>query len=168
MYCPHCAAPASDNQKFCRSCGLSLTKVSDLLAEELPSLPSDPQSVPAKNLEQWRQRLTRLAMLPLFALGVAAVFALVSITIQELKNDFAGGLMMVFVFGALLLAGLLWLGAELLKRRAKERRLPEANALPQAAPTTGLLSESQPEPMLSVTEDTTELLEARPANRPKR
>jgi len=36
MHCPRCGTNASAGQQFCRSCGLSLEKVAELLGNELP------------------------------------------------------------------------------------------------------------------------------------
>jgi hypothetical protein len=42
MYCPNCGTEAPVAQKFCRSCGFSLEKVPQLLAEQLPGTEARP------------------------------------------------------------------------------------------------------------------------------
>ena len=37
MYCPSCGQATSTEQKFCRSCGLSLEKVAESVAEQRPA-----------------------------------------------------------------------------------------------------------------------------------
>jgi uncharacterized membrane protein YvbJ len=37
MYCPNCGTKTSIDQKFCRSCGLSLEKTALSLSEQLPA-----------------------------------------------------------------------------------------------------------------------------------
>jgi hypothetical protein len=37
MHCPNCAQPATADQQFCRSCGMSLEAVSKLVAEHSSS-----------------------------------------------------------------------------------------------------------------------------------
>src|SRR6185436_14203021 len=43
MYCPNCGKSNSAEQKFCRSCGLSLEKTVQSLADQLPALELDKQ-----------------------------------------------------------------------------------------------------------------------------
>jgi uncharacterized Zn finger protein (UPF0148 family) len=40
MHCPRCGVNATVGQQFCRSCGLNLEKVTELLGEEAESLSS--------------------------------------------------------------------------------------------------------------------------------
>ena len=38
MYCPNCSSEASTDQKFCRSCGMELQAVAELIRDQSPAL----------------------------------------------------------------------------------------------------------------------------------
>jgi predicted amidophosphoribosyltransferase len=50
MHCPNCGKKTNTEHKFCRSCGLPLEKVAQILAEQLPASVSD-ESLKSKWLE---------------------------------------------------------------------------------------------------------------------
>src|SRR5262245_38794309 len=66
MYCPKCATPSSDDQKFCRSCGFDLQVISQALARESELDDSDELELVDCELPQSRQK--RMAFLGIAAL----------------------------------------------------------------------------------------------------
>ena len=156
MYCPNCGQATSIEQKFCRSCGLSLQKAAQSLVEQLPAVELN------KHLRERQRRVERL----LYTLGgSAAVIFFVSLfwtVINEIiigKGHVLGGLIfLAFIIGFIVFALLMLYRESLLK--ASSKRFSAQPTLPQAEHTARLLPESHIEPIPSVTERTTELLVA--------
>ena len=156
MYCPNCGQATSTEQKFCRSCGLSLEKAAQSLVEQLPAVELN------THLRERQRRVERL----LYTLGgSAAVILVVSLfwtIINEIiigKGHVLGGLIfLAFILGFIVFALLMLYRESLLK--ASSKRLSAQPTLPEAEHTARLLSESHIEPISSVTERTTELLVA--------
>jgi hypothetical protein len=71
MYCPNCGQATSIEQKFCRSCGLSLEKAAQSVVEQLPAVELN------KHLRE-RQRRVELLLYSLG--GSAAVIFFVSLS----------------------------------------------------------------------------------------
>jgi len=166
MYCPKCATPASTDQKFCRSCGLSLETIPELLAS---------QSSEGEQRQSRRNRLQRWGFF-ITATGLVFLFALASVWLGEMwRGDLSPTEMRMGDLGPttvrimnllmgiglpVFLVGLCLIGywAYLSLPKASAHR-PSARALPPAQPTTKLPPVHRPEPEASVTEHTTELLE---------
>ena len=156
MYCPNCGQATSTEQKFCRSCGLSLEKAAQSLVEQLPAVELN------RHLRERQRRVERL----LYTLGgSAAVIFVVSLfwtIINEIiigKGHVLGGLIfLAFILGFIVFALLMLYRESLLK--ASSKRSSAQPTLPQAEHTARLLPESYIEPIPSVTERTTELLVA--------
>jgi zinc-ribbon domain len=153
MYCPNCGKTNSEEQKFCRSCGLSLEKVVQSLFEQLPATDVD------KNLRE-RQRKVEL-WAKVFGTGIASLFALLVLwgtiykTIIEEGKVAIGLGFLAFIVGAVALIVLMLYRESLLK--ASKRPLPKPEPSPPAD-TAKLLPEPSFEPIPSVTERTTDLL----------
>ena len=154
MYCPNCGKTNSAEQKFCRSCGLSLEKAVQSLAEQLPGLELD------KNLRERQLKVDRLITI---VVGSAISIVLVGVLwgiiygIIIVNGQVTVGLfMLAFIVGMILFA-LLSMYRVSLRKAAGKRQLPEP-APAFVADTGELLSESLVEPVPSVTERTTELL----------
>ena len=153
MYCPNCGNKNSEQQKFCRSCGLGLEKVAQSLIEQLPTKAD-------RNLQERKERLERLGVTLLSVFGVA-VFSFI------LYNVFTGlmaskgpliatlatlGGLIVIACG--LIPVILFAKAKELSEASNKRQIEEA---PNDA-STGKLLDPHNEPVFSITDRTTELL----------
>ena len=153
MYCPNCGKTNSAEQKFCRSCGLSLEKAVQSLAEQLPGLELN------KNLQDRQRRIDRWLIILAasgISLFVAAILWAVIYKIIILKGEVVeGSLFLVFVLGLIAFA-LLALYRDSLTKASGKHQLIKTEL--RTAVDTAQLPESQFEPIPSVTERTTELL----------
>jgi hypothetical protein len=159
MHCPSCGANASADQKFCRACGLSLEKVPGLLAEQLQTAKSGQiEKGPGRPLwfeiENWGRLVVVIGLTVFIPLGLATG---VYVLLRSGNTIGALGLIAVgafLVFGALPLA---W--GEYLRKSSAGRPSRESETLEPTGSSTKALGESAMEPVPSVTEKTTELLE---------
>ncbi|HEU4714145.1 MAG TPA: zinc ribbon domain-containing protein [Pyrinomonadaceae bacterium] len=157
MFCPNCGAKTSIDQKFCRACGLGLTKIASELTEQLPSRPDE-------NLLSEKERLEKIgvALLSVFGAGVLGVILYgVIYKLMLTQGQFWGGL----AFLGFLIMCLCGLASVIFFAKAKEVEAAAGKRKLQAAqdsatPTKELLTEGnfEPVPVPSVTDRTTELL----------
>jgi hypothetical protein len=154
MYCPNCGKENSAEQKFCRTCGLSLEKAVQSLAEQLPALDLD------KNLRERQERVDRLINIvagSAISIAVGGILWGIIYGIIIVKGEVIAGLLfLAFIVGVILFA-LLSLYRESLSKAAGKRHLLQPPPT-QASDTAKLLPDSQMEPIPSITERTTELL----------
>jgi len=164
MYCPNCGKENSAEQKFCRSCGLSLEKAVQSLAEQLPALELD------KNLRERQERVDRLINIvagTAISILVGGVLWGIIYGIIIVKGEVIAGLFfLAFIVGIVLFA-LLSLYSESL-RKASGKRKSMQPPLTQASDTNELPPATQMEPLPSVTERTTELLTVDKKEKPDR
>lgn len=154
MFCPHCGKVNAAEQKFCRSCGLSLEKVAQFLAEQLPAAEIN------KHLQDRQRQIERWISILLgstFAIFVGAVLWGLVYQIIIIKGEVLGGLIFLAIFVGFVTALLLVVYRESLREAATKRQLSQTT-LPLTEHTAKLLPESDLEPIPSVTESTTELL----------
>lgn len=161
MHCPGCGAEAPVTQKFCRSCGFSLEKVPQLVAEQLSESEEILTNKAAEKLQKRQQKIER--WLSITGLGFTALMAL-SVLIGLIYLLFAGSLPIVpgIVLLTLILggsvAGLLAIYSENLKKK-----LSGSNSLTSRPLLDGEKSKPPLEAFegtfLSVTERTTNLLD---------
>ena len=83
MHCPNCATKASGEQKFCRSCGLRLEKVYQLLSDELSTADLHIENK-IRRFEHWRNAVALLTFAT-FVITVLVVF------IREIKAAIDAG-----------------------------------------------------------------------------
>jgi len=156
MFCPSCGSKNSTQQRFCRSCGLSLEKIAQSLVEQLPSKPNE-------SLEKRKDKLERLGVIALSGFGVVGVgflFYLIIFKMMLAEGKVLAGLAFLALIICGLLAVVFFNYANSLKDAAVKNRLQEPDELPQDEMSVKLLNDSYLEPMPSVTERTTELLYA--------
>lgn len=156
MYCPNCGNQNSSDQKFCRSCGLGLQKIAQSLVEQLPTKRD-------ASLQERQERLEKLGVAALSVFGLAVLsFILYQVFYKLLimKGELVAGLGVLAAFiviGCGLLSVVLFAKANELKEQSAKR---PADVTPElSAKTTGELPEAQFEPIVSITERTTDLLD---------
>ena len=159
MYCPNCGNKNSQDQKYCRSCGLGLEKVVQTLTDQLPTTKD-------LSIEQQKERFERLgvAALSIFGLGILS-FVLYNIIYKVMITQGKvlaglGYLGIVIVLGCGLLSAVLFAKAHELKEAKPKREIRKPGELAAEGATRELLPEAHPAPVFSVADRTTELLAA--------
>jgi hypothetical protein len=160
MFCPNCGSNNSGKENYCRSCGLSLEKVTLVLSEQVPSQMS-------ANLRSQKERFEKLGMAALSVFGLGLVGLLLYLIVY--KTMIAGGrfweglamlgVMILMSFG--LIAVYLFAKAnDVGKGHLPVENDDDVETIKLAASTRELLPESRFEPIPSIVEETTELLKS--------
>ena len=154
MFCPNCGNKNSVDQRFCRSCGLGLEKVSQSLTEQLPN-------ASALSLQQQKEKFQRLGMAALSVFGVGVGSFILYLLFYKLMVSQGKVLAGLGVLAFLIVMGC-GLASVILFAKANEvKEVPAPRIDPELSPersTKELLSEAKPAPMFSVTDRTTNLL----------
>ena len=151
MYCPNCGKDNSNEQRFCRSCGLSLQTISQVLVNEHSPIKSDDTLIENIKPEQrgWQNPL--LYGFLMLSLGIIIIIFGKTMLGEQLIAD-------IGTIIALLGVGLIgFKGVSLMRSRSSS--LPQSKVLSESEPTTKLPPASQFERLPSVTEHTTRHLE---------
>ena len=167
MHCPHCGVRALAEQKYCRSCGISLQRLSQVLADELvaaqlvAAADEAPGEGRGQKFERWGKfaGATGLAVVMLLQIGFLITTPLhklfgVSLEAFDLIGPVVApvGILLVLIgFGLVIYPHLI--------KEVFRRRPPQAALLPTADPTAKFPPGSAAEPALSITERTTSRLE---------
>jgi hypothetical protein len=161
IHCPGCGTEAPVTQRFCRSCGFSLEKVPQLVAEQL-SESELVASKAAKKLQKRQQEIER--WLSIMGIGFTVLVAL-SMLIGLIYLMFAGSIpivpgivLLVLVLGGCV-AGSLAIYSEKLKKTLSDSSSLRSRPLPETEITSKSPLEAFEGPFLSVTERTTNLLD---------
>ena len=157
MYCPNCGNQTSTEQNFCRSCGLSLEKIAESLAEQLPSQLDANQQSQKERIEK-----QGVIALSIFAAGILGLLLyLVVYKVIFIQGRTLEGLG-ILAFLALIASGLvsvyLFAKANEIGPKNKNRQISGSDEALPSTPTAKLLREGYFEPMPTVTERTTDLL----------
>jgi hypothetical protein len=156
MYCPNCSAEASTEQKFCRSCGMELLAVAELIRDQTPMVRPETSEEPTV---QARQRAMLIWGL-ILTFGAAAAGASLKILGKEgihPAGEFTPYVSVIAVVAAIFGMGLMcypFLQQTWGKPKSRKPLLQKPEPTIKLRPA--LLSEEHP----SVTEFTTEFLEA--------
>jgi hypothetical protein len=155
IHCPGCGTEAALSQKFCRSCGFSLERIPQLLAEQR----STPESSSEIEKLQTRQRRIEQA-LSVAGVSFGAVVVLSCLTgiiylVAVGSMPLVPGIILVLLILIGILAGSLGLYSERLKKTLSGSQQPRIPALVDSQPSF----EAREGQFVSVTERTTNLLE---------
>ena len=162
MHCPGCGAEASVTQRFCRSCGFSLEKVPQLVAEQLSESEEILSSAAAEKLQRRQQKIEH--WLSIAGLGFIVLVALSFLT-GLIYLMFAGSLpivpgivLLILILGGFV-AGSLAIYSENLKKKLSGSTSIGSRPLPERETTSRAPLEAYEGPLISVTERTTNLLQ---------
>ena len=156
MHCPRCGTNATIGQQFCRSCGLSLEKVAELLGNELPLEVSTRQNELARLRERQQkfQEWGGIAGLITFGL-ILLLFIIVVVSQMILKGGAligVGMLLILLAIGAGVM-GLFQAYSKSLKEKLANPPLPKPDVSREARKL-----QAYREPVPTITDRTTDLL----------
>ena len=155
MHCPRCGNSATAGQQFCRSCGLSLDKVAELLGSELPLEPTRANEI-ARLQERQRkfQEWGGIAGLITFGLILLTMIVVVfSQMIMKGRSMIIPGLLLILLAIGAAVMGLCQTYSKSLKEKLERPQLPRPTETHEARTL-----DPYREPVPTVTERTTELL----------
>jgi hypothetical protein len=161
IYCPKCATPLSEEQKFCRACGFDMQIVSRVLGREPASnAPDQPESADSNPLESRRTKTEMRGLLTLFSALMMGCLIPISMGLfpnwPGLNNliILLGG-----VAGFLLFGGILQLVySDYLPKVDTPKTPVRMTPIPPSVPTNQLPPANPSEVIPSVAEQTTGLL----------
>ena len=164
MYCPTCGIQTSLDQKYCRSCGMGLQVISQAVGEHQGQIIEKNEARP-KKLERWGMitGLIGISMLSLLLIGVficLSISKVFGISFEAFGFDSFAPVVAAIGFCSIIIGG----GLMSYPSIRKELRNLRPAKLTEKAQTTAALSMSNIEQMPSVTEGTTNLLEADNSN----
>ena len=163
MHCPNCGAEAPLTQRFCRSCGLSLEKIPQVVAEQFSRPENDVLGQhEAAKLQRRQQRIER--HLSAAGLGFVVVTGLsllagISYLIAAGSVPLVPGVVILLMLIVGLIAAFLGIYSEKLKRKLSDSTSLNSLTLSSKSITTELPPQTNPNASISVTEHTTKLLE---------
>lgn len=152
MYCPNCSTEASTEQKFCRSCGMELRGVAELIDDQSPMVKRRSCREPTFAAHQ------RWMLMWGFIMMFAGVAAGVSLKVLGKEGIRPAGELTAYLSVIMLLTALFGMGLmcfPFLQMTFGNARLRGE----KSQPTTGLRHSQLKEALPSITEQTTEFLE---------
>jgi hypothetical protein len=159
MHCPRCGTNATVGQQFCRSCGLSLEKVAELVGDELAVQPLSSIDECSRLRERQQKFEHWGGIAGLLTFGLILLLFVILVASQMLVKGgapFIIGLLLILLALGAGVMGMFQAYSNSLKEKLANPPLPRANDLPGSDATREL--EAYREPMPTVTDRTTELL----------
>ena len=151
MHCPNCGSETITGQKYCRGCGLSLEPFARMLAELLPDGDDEKVANARKRLRQ----LERAAQIAGWTAGSALGILFASLGVYIMITSHVGGGIFLLSFGIALIASMFFISYLTSLNKVVSGRADSPLNLTSAETTNKLLSEDQPQVVMSVTENTT-------------
>jgi hypothetical protein len=170
MYCPKCATPLADDQKFCRSCGFDLQVISRFFTSEPPAIePRESEFLPGGGSQSLKEKLHRRAMITI--ISALLVGCTIPIAIGLLSGyGWLNQLILVLsgIAGFLLFSGcIVMIYADGLSKKEGDGGSSRPSALWPSKQTNQLPPEGRSEPVQGITEHTTDLLETSKVKGPR-
>ncbi|MCA1557101.1 MAG: hypothetical protein LC731_01015 [Acidobacteria bacterium] len=160
MHCPNCGKETAADLRFCRTCGLNLEKIAELVAEQLP-VKRDSDSVESGK-EKWQPLAERVGLFILLSGAVIFFLSICWVIVTKIiiaKGEYVTGTIFLVILIALVLGGsLLGFSNSSSDSKKNPRVSSTPDPLPEVKSTDRLLAEPELEPVPSITERTTELL----------
>ena len=150
MHCPSCGMQTSIDQKFCRSCGMSLEAVSKAVASHLPTSDSNKPSVRDDNSVLRRMAIMLFWGIVVFLMGGVVM----GVSKKMLHNDLVGLIgLVILIAGAILVTYAVI--SPLWQQASKSGQTTEPKSTIKLETTPAEL----PAPPPSIAEQTTRVLE---------
>ena len=148
MHCPRCGINTESDRKFCRACGFNLKAVAELLLSQEDEV-------------VWQTRQIEKGLY--FFLGsvvIASIFVLFGVLAHRILTRFDRVSSALLLFLIAFVPAVIFMTYSAIRvRRARDEGDVMRGALPQSRKTAELLEEPKQEPITSVAERTTQLLE---------
>ena len=162
MHCPGCGTEAPVSQRFCRTCGFSLEKVPQLVAEQLSESDAIVDSKELDKLQRRQQEIDRwLSIAGIGFITLVALSMLVGLFYLMLAGSLPivpGIVILILILGGFFAASLAMYSEKLKKTLSGSNSL-RSKPLPERETTSKPSLEAFDGAFLSVTERTTNLLE---------
>lgn len=156
MHCPRCGNVATGGQQFCRSCGLSLEKIAELIGDEL-SVQSSATNNEVARLRARQQKLESWAGIAgLTTFGLILLMLVIVVASQMIAKG--GLLILVGLLFILLALGAGAMGFFQFYSKALKDKLNQRELFPATEPVPNAGTELVAQPVASITDRTTELL----------
>ena len=165
MYCPTCGIQISLDQKYCRSCGMGLQLISQAVGEHQGQF-IEKNEAQKKKLERWGKitSLLGISTLSLLLIGVficLTISKIFGISFEAFGFDFFAPVVVAIGFSSIIIGGGL-IGYPSISKELSNLR--PAKLTEKAQRTSALSISNIAQQMPSVTEGTTNLLEADNSN----
>jgi hypothetical protein len=163
MYCPNCAIPLSEEQKFCRSCGIDVQIISQFLPGESQAVWSpEPEALTDEGPKSRKATMQRRGIITI--LSSLLIGCLIPIAIGLLSGySWLNQLILVLsgLAGLVLFTGcIVLIFADGLSKSEGDGEFSSPGGLRSSQQTKKLPPGGHPDPVPHITEQTTDLLEA--------
>lgn len=153
MHCPNCGTKIYTAQKFCRACGLPLEPFAQLLAELAPDAEDENVAQSKLRLYRLKEGNKRVGQVLVWSIVFAIVVQGAKVMIKP--GNIGAGILLFTLAAVIALLGDYYYGP--LRQKVSDQE--SSRAAPLAETTNKLLSDSQSQIAMNVTERTTARLQ---------